>query len=78
MSPQTQHCDECKHFLLSRIHLSPSKEKSCNVGHRPKYYKPECSGSDFGYKRRCEDFEHYDPNSKSAALHRLRALNGDD
>jgi hypothetical protein len=79
MKPKAQHCDECRHFLLSRIYIRQVFGiRVCGMDHSPRYYRSECGGSEFGYKRRCADFEHHDPNSKSAMMHRMRALNGDD
>ena len=50
MSEKAKNCEECRHFLSGGI--------LCVEGHNPRFYKPKHErDGDWGWKRRCEDFE---------------------
>ena len=54
----TRHCEECKHLSWNEWSEAPP---TCAKGHRPRFYKPKSEvDTDFGYKRRCGDFEPLD------------------
>ena len=51
---KTRHCDECKHFKYHiNINVLP-----CNKGHKPRFHSPSLDprNTDWGFKRKCEDF----------------------
>ena len=51
---KTRDCSECRHFEVIRFGLSDT----CDEGHKPRFYKPRSPiDEDWGYKRKCEDFE---------------------
>lgn len=46
------HCDECKWFAQETY------EHVCRKQHYPRFYQPKHTrDSDWGWKRKCEDFE---------------------
>ena len=55
---KTKHCDECKWFAQK------SSENVCRKQHHPRFYAPktisQAQRGNFGWKRRCEDFEGVD------------------
>lgn len=52
------HCDECKHYDADIV---PHEGWPCVEGHKPRFYIPQTMNQehrgDYGWKRRCEDFE---------------------
>ena len=51
---KTKHCDECAYFNYD---LVPGKPL-CEKGHKPRWYGQKAVyDTDWGYKRRCDDFE---------------------
>ena len=53
--PQTQYCESCKH-----AHFLDDLDLTCDLGHKPRFYKPKPLtnlDSDWGWKRRCSDFD---------------------
>lgn len=61
---EMRNCDECEHADYNFIVSPPIKgcEFKCTKGHKPRFYKPRHAADgylafDWGYKRRCEDFE---------------------
>jgi hypothetical protein len=55
---KAQWCDQCKHYDPK---LDADMKSPCGKGHRPRFYKPltisQAHSGDWGWKRRCEDFE---------------------
>ncbi len=52
---KTSHCDECEHHTA--YHMFGIV---CKKGHKPRWYKQRNDNhydTDYGYKRRCADFE---------------------
>lgn len=51
------YCDECKHFSETLA----TYKRPCKAGHRPRFYVPRTTShavvGDYGWKRRCNDFE---------------------
>ena len=59
---KARHCDECCHFDLKEDEFGRPIPPVCLKGHRPRFYMPKGPmDGDWGYKRRCEDFEEPDP-----------------
>lgn len=51
---KTQFCNECIHADFHH----DGRLRKCNKGHKPKFYLPQDYLDDnYGYKRKCEDFE---------------------
>jgi hypothetical protein len=48
---KTQHCDQCKKASWTGLTMT------CTAGHKPRFKMPGVDLYDFGYRRRCEDFE---------------------
>lgn len=49
---KTRHCDECKHQKVLFV-----DEMKCTKGHKPRFYQSrQPMSTDWGYKRKCEDF----------------------
>lgn len=49
----TRYCDTCTHFRYAQ-----DDGPICKKGYNPKFFKPRVMlNDDWGYKRRCEDFE---------------------
>lgn len=55
---KARQCDECKHYDAEIV---PYEGWPCVEGHKPRFYKPltisQAHSGDWGWKRRCEDFE---------------------
>ncbi len=48
---KTKHCDKCKHY-------TNNENEVCELEYKPRFYVPRNSPySDFGYKKKCKDFE---------------------
>jgi hypothetical protein len=51
---RAHNCSDCKHF-------GGVNGKVCGKGHRPRFYAPQTiratTVGNFGWKRRCDDFE---------------------
>ena len=49
---KTQNCNECKY-------LTDDENDPCTLGNKPRFYKPKNDDpyADFGYKKKCVDFE---------------------
>ena len=66
---ETRYCDECAHADFDFI-ANPKIDNSkftCAKGHKPRFYKPRTGKDgylefDWGYKRRCLDFEPVEEN----------------
>ena len=60
----TRHCEECMHFAAPQTYADSVEHlvtgrSFCQKGHPPKFYKPKSDNphaTDWGYKRRCEDY----------------------
>lgn len=54
---QTRNCDECKYSYQRDWKIG----LFCEKGHKPRFYSPktitQAQHGDFGWKRKCEDFE---------------------
>ncbi len=53
---KTRYCDECRHFNDEDL----KGAKVCYKGYKPKWYSQKNDSPydlDYGYKRKCEDFE---------------------
>ena len=60
MSEKAKHCEDCNHFRYGY-----SEEHLCAKGNHPRFYKlKSIFDDDFGWKRRCEDFEPRDKAPK--------------
>jgi len=59
MTLKTRHCEECRYFsCVFDMASSHDVDATCTKGHRLRFYKPRSiTDDDYGYKRRCEDFE---------------------
>lgn len=54
MSTKAKQCDECKHFSVGLDGIDPF----CKKWHKPRFYLPKSLiDLNFGWKRRCDDFE---------------------
>lgn len=53
MTIKTRCCDECVHWAAYRW----KKPQVCDKDHKPRFYSPRGQSVDWGYKRRCKDFE---------------------
>ena len=54
---KAKHCDECKHFAPYRP-IGSTEKVVCWRGHRPRFYTPKGAGdTDYGYKRKCDDYK---------------------
>lgn len=57
----TRFCDECEFQRYDLVEVGKDLHEpvfKCAKGHKPKFYLPKrVQVDDFGYKRRCEDFE---------------------
>lgn len=52
----TVHCSECVHFALKPVFKASVAE--CASGHSPRFYAPKSPlDKDWGWKRKCNDFE---------------------
>ena len=62
---ETRFCDECAHAdygFIAYPKIEGGTPFVCLKGHKPRFYKPRNLENgylafDWGYKRRCEDFE---------------------
>lgn len=57
---KAKHCDFCQHHDYARI--KKQERLICKKGHKPRFYMPKDDfdaqwGDDWGWKRRCNDFE---------------------
>lgn len=51
---KSANCDECKHFNDEDV----PGAKVCEKNHKPRWYSQKAVyDTDWGYKRRCDDFE---------------------
>lgn len=57
----TRYCDECEFHRYELVTVGKDLHEErlvCLKGHKPKFYLPSrIQVDDFGYKRRCGDFE---------------------
>lgn len=54
MTERAKNCCECKHWKVDHFHTGGV----CLRGHRPRFYKPRHeSDTDWGWRRRCADYE---------------------
>jgi hypothetical protein len=53
--PPIRFCDECAFAKFGWTHESIA----CDKGHKPRFYRPKLifADQDWGYKRRCADFQ---------------------
>ena len=52
MTAKTRHCDECRHYSPSFAGMH------CARGHHPRFYNPgHAHDTDYGWKRKCVDFQ---------------------
>jgi len=58
MITPSRHCDQC---AFHRWDQSKLNRLICLKGHRPRFYLPasDPSCNNWGYKRRCEDFQQF-------------------
>ena len=59
MKPETRYCEWCQHHAF----IGDTNQLVCAKGHKPRFYKPRTTSpmdSDWGWKRRCEDYERGD------------------
>ena len=64
---RTPYCDECKHHA-DMTEDEATWKKPCVLGHKPRFYMPQtisqAHSSNWGWKRRCEDFQPLDETSR--------------
>lgn len=59
---KAKHCDECQHMKVEEARqvvpdLWVTDVIRCAKGHSPRFYMPRnYSDTDYGWKRRCDDF----------------------
>ena len=63
MTKKAQYCQDCKHFRI--VGRDDDYTYHCLFGHHPRFYRPISPvDNDFGWKRRCDEFEPRDKASK--------------
>lgn len=64
---ETRYCDLCAHCTYDVVPIEGTDYSKdimiCTKGHKPRFYQPkDPMSSDYGYKRKCEDYkEGYPP-----------------
>ena len=67
-SAKTRHCEECQHRIWSAEYANTPKHLQCWKGHAPRFYMPQSPiDQDWGWKRKCHDYELGDHVQKIAA-----------
>jgi hypothetical protein len=53
---EAKRCEQCKHY--DDFAAWEAWGNACNLGHKPRWYRPKKIGDlDYGFKRKCEDYE---------------------
>ena len=76
--PRTQHCEMCQHHFWSEEYANTPKHLQCWKGYRPRFYLPQSPiDQDWGWKRKCHDYELGDHVQKITATQfgDLKSLN---
>ncbi len=57
---KASYCEDCKHYAIDPDD-DTTWHRPCEFGHKPRFYRPltlsQAHSNDWGWKRRCHDFE---------------------